>query len=141
MNNFTSTAARIFLLFAIAASGACLTAQPPTCPEREEHFTRYELFMGRSAGAGEIVDDAAWDTFLEDTVTPRFPDGLTVLDGRGQWRDSTGTIQRERSKLLIILAPPGEEGLRLIEEVSEEYKRSFSQESILRVVSPACAAF
>ena len=97
--------------------------------------------MGRSAGAGEIVDDTAWATFLQDTVTPRFPDGLTVLDGRGQWRDSTGTIQRERSKLLIILAPPSEEGLRLIEEVSEEYKRRFSQESVLRVVSPACAAF
>ena len=97
--------------------------------------------MGRSAGAGEIVDDTAWTTFLQDTVTPRFPDGLTVLDGRGQWRDSTGTIQRERSKLLIILAPPSEEGLRLIEEVSEEYKRRFSQESVLRVVSSACAAF
>ncbi len=97
--------------------------------------------MGRSAGAGEIVDDAAWAAFLQDTVTPRFPAGLTVLDGRGQWRDSTGTIHRERSKLLIILAPPGEEGLRLIEEVSEEYKRRFSQESVLRVVSPTCAAF
>ena len=141
MNNITSAAARIFLLFAIAASAACLTVQPPTCPEGEDHFTRYELFMGRSAGAGEIVDDAAWDTFLQDTVTPRFPAGLTVLDGRGQWRDSTGTIQRKRSKLLIILAPPGEEGLRLIEEVSEEYKQRFSQESVLRVVSPACVAF
>ena len=72
---------------------------------------------------------------------PPFPRRIDRPDGRGQWRDSTGTIQRERSKLLIILAPPGEEGLRLIEEVSEEYKRRFSQESVLRVVSPACVAF
>ena len=39
--------------------------------------------------------DAAWDAFLADTVTPRFPDGLTVLDARGQWRDSEGLIGKE----------------------------------------------
>ena len=40
-------------------------------------------------------------------LRPRFPDGLTVLDARGQWRDSQGAIKTERSKLLVILAPAG----------------------------------
>jgi hypothetical protein len=88
-----------------------------------------------------VVDDAAWDTFLGDTVTPRFPDGLSVLDARGQWRDSEGSIQKERSKLLIILAPPGDDGMRLIDVISDEYKRRFSQESVLRVVDETCVAF
>ena len=87
------------------------------------------------------MDDDAWDAFLGDTVTPRFPDGLTVLDGAGQWRGSEGTIQKERSKLLVILAPPGDDGMRLIDEISEEYERRFNQESVLRTVNDSCVSF
>ena len=85
--------------------------------------------------------DAAWEGFLGDTVTPRFPDGLTVLDGRGQWRGAEGLVQKERSKVLVILAPPGGDEMRLIDEVSDEYKGRFAQESVLRVVYDACVSF
>ena len=87
------------------------------------------------------MNDAAWDAFLEETVTPRFPDGLTVLDARGQWRDSEGLILKERSKLLVILAPPSDDGMRLIDEISDEYERRFNQESVLRVVYDVCVSF
>ena len=97
--------------------------------------------MGRSGPAGEVVDDAAWDAFLADTVTPRFPDGLTVLDGRGQWRGAAGQIKKERSKLLVILTSQGDDKMRLIAEISDEYKRRFSQESVLQVVDDACVSF
>ena len=111
------------------------------CPDQTERFVRYELFMGRSGPDGEVVRDEEWEAFLADTVTPRFPDGLTVLDGRGQWRDSAGLIQSERSKLLVILAPPGDGPADLIGEISGDYKRRFGQESVLRVVSEACVSF
>ena len=99
--------------------------------------------MGRSGPEdGDIVDDAEWDTFLADTVTPRFPDGLTVLDGSGQWRGSDGQIQREASKLLIILAPiDHEQAEDLIEQVSNEYKTRFEQEAVLKTISKTCVAF
>ena len=74
-------------------------------------------------------------------MTPRFPDGLTVLDAQGQWRDSEGLFRKERSKLLVVLVPPGDDGMRLIGEVSDEYKRRFRQESVLRVVYDACVTF
>ena len=73
--------------------------------------------------------------------TPRFPDGLTVLDARGQWSGAEGLVQKERSKVLVILAPPGGDEMRLIDEVSDEYKARFAQESVLRVVSDACVSF
>ena len=129
------------LAMAAVALVGCAGADKSACPEGTELFARYELFMGRSNQTGEVVDDSAWSAFLEDAVTPRFPDGLTVLDGQGQWRGSDGTVQKERSKLLVILAPPGEDGARLINEVSDEYKRRFDQESVLRVVSDACVSF
>lgn len=130
-----------WLAFAVMAAAACSETDSAACPEGTDRFVRYELFMGRSSQSGEVVDDAAWTDFLGDTVTPRFPDGLTVLDAQGQWRDSKGLVQKEHSKMLLILAPPGAGPTRLIGEVSDEYKRRFSQESVLRVVSDACVSF
>ena len=59
----------------------------------------------------------------------------------GQWRDSEGQIKKERTKVLVILAPPGEDGLRLIGEISAEYKRRFSQQPVLQVVYDTCVTF
>ena len=130
----------LVVLLVVLAS-ACSQSGAPSCPEGTEKFIEYQLFMGRSGPEGEIVDDEAWDTFLADTVTPRFPDGLTVLDGRGQWRGADGLIKKERSKLLVILASPGDDKMRLINEISDEYKRRFSQESVLQVVEDTCVSF
>ena len=131
----------VCLGLAVVTMVACAENDRPACAEGSEQFVKYELLMGRNSQAGEVVDDAAWAKFLEDTVTPRFPDGLTVLDAQGQWRDSEGLVQKERSKMLLVLVPPGDDGVRLISEVSDEYKRRFSQESVLRVESDACVSF
>ncbi len=120
---------------------ACSQSGTPSCPEGTDRFTEYRLFMGRSGPDGEIVKDGAWDLFLADTVTPRFPDGLTVLDGQGQWLGAEGLIKKERSKLLVILVTPGDDKMRLIDEISDEYKRRFSQESVLQVVDDTCVSF
>ncbi len=129
------------LVLVLALLASCSGEGDAPCPDQTEQFVRYELFMGRSGPDGEVVSDEEWEAFLADTVTPRFPDGLTVLDGRGQWRDSAGLVQRERSKLLVILALPGDGPAGLIGEISDGYKRRFSQESVLRVVSEACVSF
>ena len=126
---------------ALMLAVACSDTDAPACPDGTEPWVKYELFMGRGNQSGEVVDDAAWDAFLGDTVTPRFPDGLTVLDARGQWRSSGGLIVKERSKLLVVLAPPGGGEMRLIDEVTDEYKRRFGQESVLRAVYDACVSF
>ena len=88
-----------------------------------------------------MVSDAAWDEFLRDEITPRFPDGLTVLDAAGQWRDSSGSVIRERAKLVIVLAGPGDGSLGRMEEISERFRYRFGQESVLRTTGETCAAF
>ena len=131
----------VWLALAVISAAACSGTSAPSCPDETDPFVKYQLFMGRSSQDGEVVDDAAWDGFLEDTVTPRFPDGLSVLDARGQWRGSDGQILKERSKLLVILAPPSDDGMSLIDEISEEYERRFNQESVLRVIYDVCVSF
>ena len=135
------TSILICMVFAVIWTAACSQTDAPSCPDETDRFVKYELFMGRSTPDGEVVDDAAWDAFLEDTVTPRFPDGLTVLDARGQWRDSEGQILKERSKLLVILAPPSDGDMILIDEISEEYERRFNQQAVLRVIYDVCVSF
>ena len=69
--------------------------------------------------------------FLEDTVTPRFSD-VTVLG-------SQGTVYKERTKPVILA--PGDGARLLIDEVSQEYRSRFRQESVLRVVGDTCVSF
>ena len=131
----------VWLVSAVMVVAACAKTDAAACPEETDRFVKYELFMGRGGQSSEVVNDEAWAIFLGDTVTPRFPDGLTVLDARGQWHASEGLVQKERSKLLVVLVPQGGDHTRLIDEVSDEYKRQFDQESVLRVVSDACVSF
>ena len=133
--------ATVLLALAALALLACGNEAEEPCPEGSDRYAEYQLFFGRSTADGAEVSDEAWSAFLADTVTPRFPDGLTVLDAAGEWRDDSGTVQRERSKVLWILAAPGEETLRLIDEISQEYEQRFDQDSVLRIHGTACASF
>ena len=132
----------VVMTVAMALIAACvpLPADVP-CAEGSERYDEYRLFFGRNIGDAEGVSDDDWRVFLADTVTPRFPDGLSVFDAAGQWRDSQGSVVRERSKMVLILAEPDSDALTRLDEIADEYKRRFSQESVLRVVDSACVAF
>ena len=127
-------------VLALAAAPA-LRADSPPCPAGTDRWIEYRLFFGRSQGTSEVVTDEAWRAFLAEEITPRFPDGLSVLDAAGQWRDASGTIVRERSKLVLILAEPGAEGMQRTDEIAQAYKSAFGQESVLRTVTTACVSF
>ena len=78
------------LAILVLAMAPASRAGTPSCPAGFEEFTEYRLFFGRSRGDVEVVSDKAWRGFLAAEITPRFPDGLTVLDAAGQWRDGSG---------------------------------------------------
>ena len=73
--------------------------------------------------------------FVDKEVTPDFPNGLTVQNGRGRWRDVNGKIEKERSYELILLYPVSAAGAndRKIEEVRRAYEKAFGQEAVARV--------
>jgi len=103
-----------------------------------EPFVRTELFFGTDRQDGPDVSEEEFQWFLKEIVTQEFPDGLTVLTGIGQFRDSTGEIIQEKSKLLILLYPQEatRSSSRKIEKIREDYKRYFQQQSVLRVDDP-----
>lgn len=101
-------------------------------------FIRTELYFGRNKSDGTEVSRKEFDEFLSGFVTERFPDGLTVLNGRGQFLNSKGEVERERSVVLILLYPVDARKDKhiKIEEIREEYKKRFLQQSVLRVDDP-----
>ncbi|MEU4799031.1 DUF3574 domain-containing protein [Streptomyces sp. NPDC023327] len=110
-------------------------AATPTAA-RGKPFTETRLFFGTERpDGGPAVTDKQFMAFVDKEVTPGFPDGLTIQDGRGQWRDSHGRIERERSYELILLYPTGEARERdaLIEEIRSDYEKAFAQDSVARL--------
>jgi Protein of unknown function (DUF3574) len=126
-----------------AAAGRELDQDVPRCrgAAEAEVFARTELFFGLSRPGG-VVTEGEFKAFVDAYVTPRFPDGLTLLSGVGQFRDAGGTIVVEGSKLLILLYPRRDrEADRKIEQIRRDYKRAFQQQSVLRADDLSCVSF
>ena len=100
-----------------------------------ESFVRTELFFGRNKPDGTEITPEEFNDFLIVAITPEFPDGLTVLDGIGQFRDSNGNTIQEKAKVLILLYPSNtkKQSSRKIERIRTAYKNRFEQQSVLRV--------
>ncbi|MGI5399736.1 DUF3574 domain-containing protein [Streptomyces sp. CA-135486] len=107
-------------------------------------YIETRLFFGTERpDGGPDVTDREFMAFIDRSVTPGFPSGLTVQDGRGQWRDSNGTIERERSYELILLYPAAEAHVRdpQIERIREAYVAAYAQDSVARLDEPTLADF
>ena len=58
-----------------------------------------ELLFGRDVGHHAAVSQSAWLGFVAREMISRFPDGLTIADAIGVWRErNDGAIVRESSK-------------------------------------------
>ncbi|HUT50702.1 MAG TPA: DUF3574 domain-containing protein [Alphaproteobacteria bacterium] len=116
---------------------ACAAPQP-----MGEAMIATRLYFGMSMPGGGTVGEAAWREFVEAEVTPRFPDGLTVLAAHGQWRDRTsGRIVRERSRVLVLLHRGTAKATNAITTIIARYKSRFHQQSVLRIDTPVRAQF
>jgi hypothetical protein len=95
------------------------------------------LFFGTDKPNGPVTDEE-FRAFLDNQITPRFPDGLTVVKGDGQFMASTGDLVREASFLLILLDPIESANVsnRRIESIRQCYLLQFQQESVLRADQP-----
>jgi hypothetical protein len=101
-----------------------------------------DFYFGRDIAARAAVTDAEWQDFAAREITPRFPDGFTVLDAQGQWRNpESGTVKREASKLVRVIAPDGDNLSARVEAVSLAYRQRFHQDAVGVVTTPVCAAF
>lgn len=114
---------------------AVLTCTPPA--------TRYQrtiLYFGLARPAGTVSEEE-WQVFVRDEVTPRFPDGLTIWEVNGQWRQASGRIITERSKVLLLVHADTPAVHSRVAELIARYKQLFEQESVLWETAPVCVVF
>ena len=112
----------------------------PPCAASGIVFTRTTLYFGLARPAGTI-SEKQWKAFLREEVTLRFPEGFTVWEAQGQWRDGGGQITRERSKVLLLVHSDTTPVRDSIASLIASYKRRFQQESVLWETAMVCAAF
>jgi hypothetical protein len=101
-----------------------------------------ELFMGRDIDGGGHVSDAEWEGFVADSLGRYFPDGFTVLDAEGAWRDPrTGKTSHEDTKLVEVAAPDSPATQDALTHVMQDYKTRFHQQSVGLLLQNRCGAF
>lgn len=131
--------------YATLGTGASPEPRPATSTaSRGKAYIETRLFFGTERpDGGADVSGRQFLAFIDREVTPRFPDGLTIQDGRGQWRDSNGVIERERSYELTLLYPSSEARQRdpQIERIRDAYEKAYAQDSVARLEERTTADF
>ena len=116
---------------------ACAPLRPQACAPGQQAAIQDTLYFGTAKPAGSVGADE-WAAFLEQVVTPRFPQGLTVSAAAGQWRGADGTIMREATHVLHLIHTDETVHERAIADIVAAYKRRFEQEAVLRVKANVC---
>src|SRR5262249_35925202 len=110
----------------------CLGGQRPTQVA--------ELMFGRNIGRRIGVSEGDFGRFVDLEIMSRFPNGLTVFNAAGQWREQA-RIVREPSKVVQIVLPGQVDDIARLNEIVEAYKTRFKQQSVIMIMRPACVSF
>jgi len=118
-------------------------ARPASAPSG---WVRSELYFGVGKAnvdpTVEAIGEAQWREFLDREVTPRFPDGLTVLDGYGQWTfRGNPEPNRLQSKVLVILHEDNPRRTADIEAIRLAWKQVHGHQSVLWSRQPIAVSF
>jgi hypothetical protein len=145
------TAARLWLASGVLVAGIIIghasamvaTSQQATvdvgCTASSAPQLRTTLYFGTARPKGSVTE-LEWHMFLRDEVTSRFPEGLTVWDAAGQWRNPNGSIDHEDAKVLLLVHPDTPAARGMVQAVIERYRKMFEQESVLWETARVCVA-
>jgi len=104
--------------------------------------TKLYFGLGPADNPDKGVSETKWREFLDREVTPRFPDGLSVVDVYGQWQGATQTSpERLRSKMLIVDYPDTQQNRDKVDAIRAAWKKMTGDQSVLRVTQPVDVSF
>ncbi|MFC3050795.1 DUF3574 domain-containing protein [Kordiimonas pumila] len=115
-----------------------------SCPVGTAAWQETQMFFGRGLKGGGEVSDSEWGVFVRDEITPRFPDGFTVVDAAGFWRGcpSLPSGVCERSKLLLVQYPAEmADADTKLKAIATTYAGRFHQQAVMRSDSSVCTQF
>jgi hypothetical protein len=128
------------------AAGAVLLAgcqtMPPAaaCPAGQDYVRTAQLFFARRTGEEPRVSDDEFRRFVDAELTPRFREGLTVMDAGSQWRNDPDKLVSGAARVVVIVLPKGHDESAKIEAVRAAYRTRFHRDSVVRIGAPSCVA-
>lgn len=128
---------RRLLVIAIAGTLFCAAG----CETRADteagngSLIKTELYFGLSKPDGGVVSEAEWEGFVDEYITPRFKEGLTIVNANGQWMGENGELIKEGAKIVILFHRNSDDKKAAIEYIRDKYKELFNQEAVARVTS------
>jgi len=129
------------MLLAVAVCSSA-HAQSTACRAPQESRQVAHLLFGRKIGDRLGVSAAQFGRFVDREISPRFPDGLTVFDTAGVWRDTLrGILVHEPGKVVEIVLPGAADDTERLNAIAEAYKKQFRQQSVGIVISTDCVSF
>lgn len=129
---------------AVAAPVAPTLTGDSAHPGRTQGWVDTKLYFGLGPAdqPEKGIRESEWRAFLDKEVTPRFPDGLSVVDVYGQWQGKNETVpERLHTKMLNILYPDSQENRAKIDAIRAAWKQKTGDQSVLRVTEPADVSF
>jgi hypothetical protein len=125
-------------LLCLILSG-CETMNGPSCSPGGQRAVQELVYFGTDTPSGPVTPDE-WTRFLSETVTPRFPQGLSVWQASGQWRSASGVIVNEPTYILSLIHLDDIVTNKAVQDILASYKIRFQQEAVLRVTTAVCTA-
>ena len=127
---------RRLALVALLGLAGCASVRSQACPAGQDQVRTAQLFLGAKPPAK--LSDADLRAFVDREVTPRFPEGVTIVDGGGQWKGSADQLVREAAKVVLIVLPAKGDAIARIETVRTAYRARFQQDTVVVIPQPAC---
>ena len=108
-------------------AGAPLATLPDTAKAESVEAVQTTLYFGLRTSDGIDVSPLDWLSFLGETITPRFPNGLTVLEAYGQSsRHVDGVaVGGQLTRVLIVVHPASPEATAAIAEIKAAWRARF----------------
>ena len=93
---------------------------------------RVELVFGLRKPDHHIVRKKEWKSFVEEEITPRFPNGFTLTEATGHWQEAAGVIT-EPSIIFTVVCVMNADTESKINDIAARYRSRFRQEAVLRI--------
>lgn len=119
---------------------ACQSNIINDCPDGLTKFNKVSLYFGTSTNEG-IITNEEWSNFLDEIVTPNFPEGMTIHDTYGQWKRPDGDIVKEPGKVIVHIYDINEDKSENIKAIINGFKERFKAQSVIWEADIICGSF
>lgn len=98
------------------------------------------VYLGLNRPDGGIVSYEDMQRFIDGPVSEAFPDGFTVFQAQGGWRDLvSGETIREPSAILEVAHGP--QDTAKVRALAQAYKAEFGQQAVMIATTPIRTQF